>query len=780
MINRESLQILEFDKILSEISRFSHSDTTQKSILNILPLNSREDIEKRFGQIQEIRRLAQEGTPLKMSFFQDILQVIERVSPEDAVLEPNELLIFLPVLGIISELCSQMKDRNDLPHLMDLTGNLTGFPEILNNIERSIDNDGNILDGASPELLHLRNQIRNLEGKINKRLGEIVRDKGITPFIQDEFITKRSGRWVIPVRMDSKGQIPGVVHDVSRSGETAFIEPLEIIGLVNELENLVAEEKTEEIRILRGICQSIRKVTNGIEEQYRVIVYLDFLHSIARFADLLRMEVPVISDASVIKLFSAKHPLLMLLQKEGGISDVVSLDLNLGEDNTVMVITGPNAGGKTVAIKTVGLLHLMALSGMPVPADSSSIFPLVNEILVDIGDEQSIESSLSTFSAHISNISEILKRTDSNTLVLMDELGTGTDPIQGAAIACSVLRDLKEKSSLILATTHLLDIVAFVHKTDGMVNASMGFDQKTLAPLYKLKVGEPGQSHALDIARKYGLPFRIIEFAKSMVGSMKVEFHELISELKVKSVRYDNVLNELKLQQKEIEKKDNILREKIIEIDKKKRDILDNAYREAQDFISGIKRQIYAIFEEAKREKKRDAIKKLEKQQKQIDEKLRQFDREPALSMDEIKKGDMVFVKSIGYDAQVEKIDKKNKRLRVMAGSIDIEVPVSDIAPKKGKSPESRRKKVEEIQEAVPLQLNLVGLRVDDALSRLEPFLNHASLAGISEVIIVHGIGKGILLKAVHDHLKGHPLVKQYRSGGESEGRRGVTVVMMK
>jgi len=687
MISRESLHILEFDKILNIISRFSHSDASGKSVLDILPLKSKEDIEKRFGQIQEIRRLAHEGTPLGLSHFHDISHVIKRVRPEGAVLEPGELLIFLPILRIISAISSQMRERFDLPLLGKLTENLTGFPEILYSIERSIDSEGTILDSASPQLFHLRNQIRSLEGKIRRRLEEIVRDRKVTPFLQDDFITKRSGRWVIPIRMDSKGQIPGVVHDVSRSGETSFIEPLEIIGLSNELENLVAEEKTEEIRILRGICQSIRKVADEIEVQYRTVVYLDLLNSIARFADLFKMDVPEINDSSLIKLERAKHPLLMLLQKDGGIKEAVPLDLRLGSDNTVMVITGPNAGGKTVAIKTVGLLLLMALSGMPVPADSSSTFPLVNEILVDIGDEQSIESSLSTFSAHVSNISKILKRTDSRSIILMDELGTGTDPVQGAAIACAVLKDLKEKGSLILATTHLTDIVAFIHKTKKMVNASMEFDQQTLAPLYRLKEGEPGQSHALEIARTYGLPDSIIDFAKVMVGNMKVEFHELVSELKEKSARYEEALDELKRQRTGIEEKETLLKERLTEVEIKKREILEKGYKEAQDIVSNTKRQIYAILEEAKREKKRNALKRLEKTQQQIDKKLREFHKEPSLSLEEIKKGDVVFVKSIGYDATVIKIDRKHNRLWVRAGSRDVDVPISYIGPKKGKFP---------------------------------------------------------------------------------------------
>jgi DNA mismatch repair protein MutS2 len=779
---RASEQVLEFDKILNVISRFSNSDTAQKSILEVHPLNNRKDIEKRFGQIQEIQRLSQEGTPLKLSHFQDISQFIEKVKPEGAVLDSSELIAFMPVLRIISDVSLQIGERDGLPLLRELTSHLTGFPGILETMERSLDNEGNILDAASTTLSFLRTRIRSLDGRIKKRLEEIVRERKVIPFLQDNFVTKRSERWVIPIRMDSKGQVSGVVHDVSKSGETAFIEPLEIIGLANELENIIAEEKAEEIRILRDICHRIRKVADEIEAQFKTIVYLDVLNSIARFTDLLKMDVPQINDSSVIKLVRAKHPLLMLLQKDGVIKEVVPLDLSLGSENSVMVITGPNAGGKTITIKTVGLLMLMALSGIPVPADSSSAFPLVNELLVDIGDEQSIESSLSTFSAHISNISEILKKADSKTIVLIDELGTGTEPVQGASIACAILRDLKEKGSLVFATTHLTDIVGFVYRTEGMVNASMEFDRNTLTPLYRLTVGEPGQAHALDIARRYGLPESIIDFAKELQGNMNVEFYNLLSELKEKRLQYEQAFNELQRQTNEIEKKERSLKERLAGAERQKMEILGKAYNEAQDIIMATKRQMYAIIEEIKREKRREAIKKAEKTQQQVEEKLKEFRKEISLSMDEIREGDLVFVRSVGYDAKIVKIDKNHNRIKVMIGSRDIEVPLSDISLKRGKIPESAAvvKKDEETEEKIPSVLNLVGLRVDEALSRLEPFLNHASLSGLEEVTIIHGIGTGALLKAVRDYITGHPLVTQYRSGKQFEGGNGVTIVIMK
>lgn len=787
MIAENTLNLLEFHKLLRVISNISHSEASEKAVLEILPLNSREDIERRLGQVNEIRRLSQDGNPLRLSRFSDIFPLLSLIRPEGAVLEPGELSIFIPFLNILSDITSQMNEINDLPLLKKLTNRLTGFPGILHILEKSIDSEGNILDNASFMLSELRGQVRHLQGKIRKRLEEMMRDERLSLFLQDTFIASRSGRWVIPVRMDSKGQVPGVVHDISRSGETAFIEPLAIIGLSNELENLIAEQKAEEIRILRNICSKIRNVADEMAAQYRVVVYLDLLNCIAQFANQLMMQSPLINDSGMIHLAGARHPLLLLaFQKMGSGQEVVPLDVQLGGDNTLMVITGSNAGGKTIAIKTIGLLHLMALSGMPVPAGPSTSIPLIHDLLIDIGDEQSIENSLSTFSAHVSNISKILKRVDSKSLILIDELGTGTDPEEGAALACAVLREIKDRGALLFATTHLTDIKGFVHRTEGMINASMEFDQKTLTPLYKLRVGEPGQSHAIEIARRYGLPQRIIDSAKTMLGRIKVEFDNLIIDLNEKRSQYENDLGELKRRQGEIEEKSKQLGEKLLETETRKKEILAKAFKEASDIIMDTKRQMHALLEEIKkrdRDKRRELIKQLESRQEEVFEKLKEYDTTDygAPSIDDIRSGDIVFVKSLDYDASVVEVDEKHNRLRVRSGGIEIEVPVSDIGFKRGRAVRERPSDVRFhcADETVSSRINLVGLRVDEALSMLEPFLNHASLTGLPEVTIIHGFGTGILARAVREHLNGHPLIKEFRNGEPSEGGGGVTIATL-
>lgn len=779
-----SLELLEFRKLLSLISDLSNSEASTRLVMEIRPLESGNDILTRQRRIGEIMRLSEEGMPLRLSPFSDVAPLLLKVKPAGAVLDARELAVFMPSLEVAETVSEQIAGRDDLPALKEYAGNLTGFPDILGLLRRSVDSEGNILDGASRMLADLRERTRRLDARIMKRLEEMVRDERISVFLQDDFITKRSGRWVIPVRMDAKGQVAGVVHDVSKSGETAFVEPLSIINLANELENLIADQKAEEIRILRNISTRIREAADGIAAEHEIVVGLDLLNCIARFADKLDMEIPSINDSG-ISLVQARHPLLQIaLSKAGGTQNLVPLDVTLGGDNTLMVITGSNAGGKTIAVKTIGLLTLMALSGMPVPADSSSSFPLLKGLLVDIGDEQSIESNLSTFSAHISNISEIVRSADNRTLVLIDELGTGTDPEEGSALACAVLNELRTSSALVFATTHLAQIKGFVHRTEGMLNASMEFDRKTLSPLYKLRIGEPGQSHALETARRYGLPDTIIDSAKSMLGGIQVEFDNLIDDLNEKRARYEAALADMDRQKKEMEEKSRLLAERLAEAEERRREILAGSYREASDMILTVKREMHNLIEELKTKEKagrREIVKQAETKQREIAERLSRLEGEETgtPSIEEIEPGDTVFVRSLGYDAVVISVMNQHNRVRVTAGNMEIEVPLSDIAFKRGKTleKESQAPGTESIGDMVPSRINLIGLRVDEALSRLEPFLNHASLAGLPQVTVIHGLGTGTLSKAVREHLSGHPLVKKFRAGERSEGGEGVTVV---
>jgi len=788
MISENSLELLEYPKLLHILSEQAHCQATRQAVLDIRPLDNLFDILQRQRLLEELRRLSAEGRPLQLFSFSDLRPFLTKARPLGAVLDPHELSAIMPVLQLSSSISNQIKEAEDhLPNLKILAQKLKGFPELLAILGRTFDQEGNILDQASPWLAELRKEIRHLEAQIRKKLEEIVLEPRVAQFLQDDFITQRSGRWVIPVRMDSKTLVPGVVHDVSRTGETAFVEPLNIISLANQLENLMAEQKAEEIRILRELSSMIRERADDLEAEQDVLVHLDLLSCLVYLSDRLRMETPEVHEGTRIHLSRARHPLLSLsFAKKGSGKEVVPLNLELGGEATVMVLTGVNAGGKTIALKTTGLLLLMALSGMQVPADSASSFPLLHDLLADIGDEQSIESSLSTFSAHISRITGILNQADEKTLVLMDELGTSTDPVEGAAIACAVLKYLQDKESLVMATTHLTEIKGFVHRTEGMINASMEFDQKTLSPLYRLRMGEPGQSHAIEIARQYGLPEAILESARRLLSGREEGFEKIMADLNEKRREYEKGLEELTRQREVVADENQKLVKMLNETERQQKEILAKAYQEAVDVTSRTKRQMNLFLEEIKRKDKADrrhALQRFREEAEALSKKLQEAKgiSEESPDIESLHEGDRIFIRSLGCEAEVLAVLLKHQRLKVWAEGREIEVSISDLGVRDGKSglDQKAASTGRASPEPVPSRINLIGQRVDDALSLIEPFLNHASLAGLQEVLIVHGVGTGTLAKALRDYLKGHPLVKEFRKGTQAEGGNGVTLVLL-
>ena len=777
MIDKETLKRLEFDRILETVAALAHCEASRTLALAIAPLGGRCDMELRFGLVEELRKLSRLGISLKLSGFEDITRQIRGVRPAGAVLSPLELQSFIPTLRVMAAISSQLRFRTDLPLLSLEAGAITGFPDILNPLEHTVNADGEIMDTASRLLSDIRSRKKGLTARIKRRLEEIVRERHTAIFLQDDFITQRSGRWVIPVRMDSKGMVPGVVHDVSNSGETAFMEPLEIIALANELENLVADERAEEIRIVRQICDWIREDAGAMLEQFEALVRLDVLNCIALFSDRLGCETPQVSASPRISLKGARHPILTLMGKE-----VIPLDLELSEEHRVMVVTGPNTGGKTIAIKSAGLLCVMALCGMPVPAAPGSVLPMVTSILVDIGDEQSIAESLSTFSAHISKISSILAGADRGTLVLLDELGTGTEPGQGAAIACAVLKELNDKGALVIATTHLTEIIGFVQREPEMVNAAMAFDRERLAPLYRLTLGEPGESHALEIASRYGLPERVVTFARGMIGSMEADFHALLRDLKDKRRQLEETLAELAEREEALARGERKLAGRVDEARELIKGAKAQGYLEAQQIIRKAKREVTLLIDEARRDKAREAKGKLEQAAAEIDRVVAELTApEEDAPAGEITVGGLFYVKPLNCDATVLSMDGRGGKVRVRAGSMELEVAIDALTRARGKGQKAQQKRVKKEERGEPVSaINLLGRRVDEALDELEPFLNHAALDSIKELRIVHGHGTGALMKGVRGYLDGHPLVAAFRPGERFEGGDGVTVVTLR
>jgi DNA mismatch repair protein MutS2 len=820
MIAPETLARLEFDKILTEISRHAHSAPTVARIGSITPLSDLQEIRTISGRIGEIRSLDRCGISLALGSFEDIRPSLELLRPVGVILPPLELLLFIPVLRLYADLARQCGHRDDIPLLKALEPRLRGFPDILEPLVASIDSDGSIMDSASTLLRDTRRAKRGLAGRIRKKIEEIIQQTGIEKFLQDDFITQRSGRWVIPVRMDSKGMVNGVVHDVSSSGETAFMEPLEIIPFVNELENLSAEEKAEEIRILRQLSAWLRDDADLIAACFETLLEMDRLNSMARFALEYDLEPAALNEQGTLCLVDARHPLLLMMQKWGVVKNVEPLGLELGGENlphpppdlplerggslvpspsggglgwgasapaSVMVITGPNAGGKTIALKTAGMLVLMALCGLPVPAGPRSTFPLIDSLLVDIGDEQSIEQSHSTFSAHAARITAILGQSGSRTLVLLDELGAGTEPLQGAAIACGVLHELQQQGSMVIATTHLSDIIGFVHRTPGMINAGMAFDDASFTPLYRLIVGEPGQSHAIEIARRFGMPEGVIAFARQMLGNAGSEFAGLLSELRQRRTEYENLRSSLKQRERSLDQRSADLDARADEVLQIRKEAAEKGWNDAKELISATRRRTNALLDELKRENKGEIIDELRQVETALVAQLQPHDAlQGRLPLKSIKQGDTVHISSLGYDGVVLLLDSRHARARVRAGRMELEIPVAELfSPLAERTGRSGKKSVIapwkiDVVESDQRELKLIGMRVEEALTELEPFIHHAAAAGLAEVRIIHGIGTGRLRDAVREELERHPLVVSHRPGEAHEGRNGATVVTLR
>lgn len=772
MIDSKALQDLDFYKILSFIEDFSHSEATAKLIQRLHPREKIEEVKELLDEFSEIKNFFDSGGHISFSPFPDISDLIDKAKKEGVFFEPYELSEFLKLLRVVQRVIvvgEELKKYKTLSkRIKELLGEFINedLRVILQKLEETVDEEGHILDSASQMLKYLRKQIKATEERIKIKLEQIINRPEVEIFLQDKFITKRNNRWVIPVRMDSKGQIKGVLHDISRSGETAFIEPEETVVFSKKLEELKAEERLEEIRVLKEVSYEIFKESEKIERYFHLVVYLDKLNAVYMFSQRFEANVPELTEERQLLLIDARHPILMLSEK-----NVVPLNLELKEKR-VLLITGPNAGGKTVALKTVGLLTAMALSGLPIPANPSTIIPFFTSIYVDIHHEGSIEEHLSSFTSHVLKLKEIIEKADSQSLILLDEIGTNTDPEEGSALACAILDELSSKGSVVVATTHLSKVKTFAATTAGMEVASMLFDEKTMTPLYKLKKGVIAPSYALDVAKKYGFPDRIIKRAYELKGSEDVRFYELVRKLEETRLEYERKLREIEGLKQQLLKEKEKIKDEAVEIEEKRRKIVEQAKQEATELINKVKREINRLYEEAKKADKQ----KLKEISRKIYEFSSNFYPKENRLAEIIKVGDSVKIRNLNLLGKV--IAVENNKVKIQTNKIQVEVDVEEVEKI------SEDKAVEEyfnIQktdgfEKMDQKVDVRGLRVDEAISEVERFINNLSLAEASTGIIIHGVGKGILKNAIRQYLKEHPLIRDFRKGNSEEGGDGVTI----
>lgn len=720
----------------------------------------------------------------------DITIEIKKLESNNS-LSTKSLLNLANILKLSQELKEYFNkdfiDISEYPILTNLFSELYSNKSIVDKIFSCIVDENTIDDKASKNLQSIRKQKRKLEQDIRGKLNDLIHSSSTSKYIQENIVTIRNDRFVIPVKEEYRLQIKGFVHDVSNAGSTVFIEPIAVFEMNNELSKLKIEEELEIEKILIELTKLFYPYTLELERNVELIGKLDFIFAKAKYSKSIKATTPIINTKKEIHLKNARHPLIES-------SKVVPISLDLGEKFGVLLITGPNTGGKTVTLKTVGLLTCMACSGLNIPCDENSSIYVFDNIFADIGDDQSISDSLSTFSSHMLNIVEITKNATKNSLILVDELGSGTDPLEGANLAISILDYFKSVGSLVIATTHYQELKQYALITDGFKNASVEFDISTLSPTYKLLVGIPGKSNAFEISKKLGLDEKIIEKAKSHMNSSQIDIENLLKNI------YDNksLIEKEKAEiQEELLKVSNLrksLEKDNKDLQKQELNIINNAKMQARNILLDAKEEANDII---KQMNSVDSSNKLDNLRNKLNNKIKDIKIQnvvknneiKAISPEDIKQNMEVFVTTLEKEGIVISTHvSKSNEVQVQVGNLKTNVKISDLAmPKRSTSTQKNKKDNNNSSytsisksRTAKTEINVIGLNVEEAVFVVDKFLDDCSLAKLQTVRIVHGKGTGKLREGIHKFLKKHPHVKSYRIGTYGEGEMGVTVVEIK
>lgn len=785
-MNERSLRILEFYKIKERIKKYARTNAGKAMVEDLEPYDNVYEINNKLEESNEaLEILLTKGNPPLEGLF-DIQEGIERAK-KGGTLTPEQLLrvgSMLRVSRTMKEFFKREDAEKAYPRLEDLAYILVSIKALEDEIERAIVSEEEISDKASQTLFNIRRSIKEKNSSVREKINSIVRSN--SKYLQDDLYTMRGDRYVIPVKSEYKSQVPGLVHDQSSTGATFFIEPMSLVNLNNEIRELVLKEKAEIERILTELSSKVKDNGEQCLSNLKILIELDFIFAKGRYASYLNAIKPIVREDGVFNIISARHPLIE--------SDkVVPADIYLGEEFQTLMITGPNTGGKTVTIKTVGLLHIMGLSGLLIPARDNSSIAFFKEIFADIGDEQSIEQSLSTFSSHMTNIVNIMKHVDDKSMVLFDELGAGTDPAEGAALAVSILETLRRRGAKQIATTHYSELKAYALKTEGVENASVEFNIETLSPTYRLLIGVPGKSNAFEISKRLGLVEGVIKRAKEYMSEENLQFENLIRELQEKSIIAKQEAREAKKLRDEAEELKKKFEDKLEKLEKTREKAYTDARREAKDIVSNAKDEADDILK-AMRELEKLGIstggrQRLEEERKKLKVSLEK--QEKGIHNVKENEGEVITKAALGMEAflpslnqQVIIISMPDNRgeVQVEAGIMKINVKLKDLRITKVTKAEKVRKKreVKLNLSNVESRVDLRGLDSEEACYKADKYLDDAYLANLGEVTIVHGKGTGVLRKAINDMLKRHGHVKSYRLGAYGEGGDGVTMVELK
>lgn len=790
-MNKKVLRVLEYNKIIEELTQKATSEQGKKLASSLVPMTNPEEITTAQQETADaLTRLFQKGST-SFGGNKDLGFAIKSLEVGSA-LSITELLRIAAFLENVNRIKSYgRRERDDLPgDSLDIYfDSLEPLTPLAGEIRRCILSEEEIADDASPTLKHIRRSMSLTNDKIHSQLNSMINGSYRT-YLQDAVVTMRNNRYCIPVKSEYKGQVPGMVHDQSSTGSTFFIEPAAIVNLNNELKELSIKEQEEIDAILASLSAQASLHTEALLADQRAMTVLDFIFAKASLAMEQNATMPVFRTDHQIRIRQGRHP---LIDKK----KVVPIDIHLGSDFDLLIITGPNTGGKTVSLKTVGLLTLMGQSGLHIPALDRSELSIFREVYADIGDEQSIEQSLSTFSSHMTSIVSILKNADADSLCLFDELGAGTDPTEGAALAISVLDYLHNRGIRTMATTHYSELKVYALSTNFVENACCEFDVETLRPTYRLLIGVPGKSNAFAISSKLGLPDYIIEDAKRHITEDKENFEDLLTDLENSRIIIEKERLEIESYKQEIKSLKERLESKQEKIDQSRDRILREANEKAREILQDAKDVADETIRTFQKAGASSSMKELEKSRQKVRDKISEKNDKLALKNNapthkvlkpnQIKLGDSVKVVSMGLKGTVSSLPDKSGKLFVQCGIIRSQVALSDLVPIEeetihtGKMQRTSSDKLKMSKSfSVSTEINLLGKTVDEALSELDKYLDDAYLAHLPSVRIVHGKGTGALRSAVQNYLRKNKIVKSYRQGEFGEGDAGVTIAVFK
>ena len=783
-MNNYYLNKLEYNKILEILSNYSSTYIGKDMCLNLLPSNDKQEVKEKLEETKEaVDILYRSSTPPITDIADNTINI--------KIIESNNTLSIKAILDLtkIFDIANELKKyfytdyikSEDYPILDAIFSKLYTNLSIIEKVRKSIIDENTIDDKASQNLYKIRRKEQNIEQDIKQNLNKIIHSQTYSKYMQESVVTIRNDRYVIPIKEEYRSQIKGFVHDISSSGSTVFIEPISIFDLNNELSDLKVEENLEIEKILKDLSSLFYPYPEELKDDIKSIGKLDFIFAKVRYSKEIDGITPKINDKKEIVLIDAKHPLLDKKQ-------AVPISLTLGKDFSTLVITGPNTGGKTVTLKTIGLLTVMACSGLNIPANENSYIYVFDNIFADIGDDQSIADSLSTFSSHMKNIANIVQNATENSLVLVDELGSGTDPVEGSALAISILDYFKKKDILTVATTHYQELKKYALITKGFENASVEFDINTLSPTYHLLIGVPGKSNAFEISKKLELSEDIIENAKLNLTKKDVDFEELLKNI------YDNkskIENEKEMISKELQKIEDL--KKTLErdnslIEEQEKEIINNAKIKAREILLDAKEDATEIISKMQKEVDSSGLNNLRNRlNDEIKElSVKNFKKEKAsknpIDIKEIKPNTEVYITTLDQNGTIiSNVSKSNEvQVRVGAMKMNINIKYLEKAKKINKVESTISYKSNFKTKNVNSEINVIGLNVDEAIPIVDKFLDDCYLAKLETVRIIHGKGTGKLRDGIHQFLKVNPHVESFRMGTFGEGEMGVTVVKLK